>query len=98
MPQGARLNIASEPPLGSLDMAIAHAKRLLEKNPELAVEQAREILNVDPAHPTARLILGAAQRRAGRASQALAVLEPLGREFPNAAAVYLELGVARAEA
>ncbi len=79
-------------------MAIAHAKRLLEKNPDLAAEQAREILSVVPAHPTARLVLGAAQRRAGRARQALAVLEDLGREFPNAAPVYLELGIARAEA
>jgi tetratricopeptide (TPR) repeat protein len=79
-------------------MAIAHAKRLLEKNPDLAEEQAREILNADPAHPAARLILGAAQRRGGRARQALDVLESLGRELPHAAPVYLELGVARAEA
>jgi tetratricopeptide (TPR) repeat protein len=79
-------------------MAIAHAKRLLEKNPDLAAEQAREILSADPAHPAARLILGAAQRRSGRAPQALDVLEPLGRELPHAAPVYLELGVARAEA
>jgi tetratricopeptide (TPR) repeat protein len=79
-------------------MAIAHAKRLLEKNPDLAAEQAREILNVDPAHPTARLILGAARRRSGRAPEALDILEPLGRELPHAAPVYLELGVARAEA
>ena len=56
------MNIAPEP-LGSVDMALAHAKRLLEKNPDLAAEQAREILNADPAHPAARLILGAAQRR-----------------------------------
>ena len=91
------MNIASQP-LGSVDVAIAHATRLLEKNPELAAEQASEILNVDPAHPTARLILGAAQRRAGRAAQALAVLEALARELPNAVPVYLELGVARAEA
>jgi tetratricopeptide (TPR) repeat protein len=96
MPQGARLNIASEP-LGSVDMAIAHARRLLEKNPDLAAEQAREVLNVDPVHPTARLILGAALRRGGRARQALDVLEPLGSELPHAAPVYLELGVARAE-
>src|SRR6202453_2799480 len=97
MLQGARLNIAPEP-LGPVDMAIAHAKRLLEKNPDLAEEQAREILTADPAHPAARLILGAAQRRSGRAPQALDVLEPLGRELPHAAPVYLELGVARAEA
>jgi tetratricopeptide (TPR) repeat protein len=97
MPQGARLNIASEP-LGSVDMAIAHARRLLEKNPDLAAEQAREVLNVDPVHPTARLILGAALRRGGRAPQALEVLERLGQEMPRSAPVFLELGVARAEA
>jgi tetratricopeptide (TPR) repeat protein len=79
-------------------MAIAHAKRLLEKNPDLAAEQAREVLSVDPMHIAARLIFGAAQRRSGRAPQALEVLEPLGRELPNAAPVHLELGVARAEA
>lgn len=79
-------------------MAIAHAKRLLEKNPDLAAEQASEILRLDPAHPAARLILGAARRRGGRAPQALEILEPLGRELPNAAPIHLELGVARAEA
>jgi predicted Zn-dependent protease len=79
-------------------MAIAHARRLLEKNPDLAAEQAREVLTVDPVHPTARLILGAALRRGGRAHQALDVLEPLGRELPHAAAIHLELGVACAEA
>ena len=79
-------------------MAIAHARRLLEKNPDLAAEQAREILNVAPAHPAALLILGAAQRRAGRTLQALEILEPLGRKQPGATPVHLELAVARAEA
>jgi tetratricopeptide (TPR) repeat protein len=46
----------------------------------------------------ARLILGATERRAGRALQALEVLEPLARELPDAAPVYLEIAVARAEA
>jgi tetratricopeptide (TPR) repeat protein len=78
-------------------MAIAHARRLLEKNPDLAAEQAREVLTVDPVHPTARLILGAALRRGGRARQALDLLESLARERPHAAPVHLELGVARAE-
>jgi tetratricopeptide (TPR) repeat protein len=82
---------------GSVDTALAHAKRLLEKNPDLAEQQAREILNISPAHPVARLILGAAQRRGGRASAALEILEPLAREQPQAAPVHLELGVARGE-
>ncbi|HUA77182.1 MAG TPA: tetratricopeptide repeat protein, partial [Acetobacteraceae bacterium] len=90
------MNTASEP-RGSLDVALAHAKRLLEKNPDLAAEQAKEILTVSPAHPTARLILGAAHRRRRRVPAALEVLEPLAREMPDAAPVHLELGVARAE-
>jgi predicted Zn-dependent protease len=85
-------------PLGSVDAALAHAKRLLEKNADLAAEQAREILNVSPRNPTARLILGAAHRRAGRAHAALEVLEPLALENPHSAAACLELGIARAEA
>jgi predicted Zn-dependent protease len=85
-------------PLGSVDVALAHAKSLLEKNADLAAQQAREILHVSPGHPIARLILGAALRRAGRTQEALAVLEPLARENPNAALACLELGVARAEA
>jgi tetratricopeptide (TPR) repeat protein len=84
-------------PTGSVDAALAHAKRLLEKNPDLAAEQAREILSIVPAHPMARLILGAAQRRGGRASAALEILEPLAREQPQAGPVHLELGVARGE-
>ena len=43
-------------PLGSVDGALAHARRLLEKNADLAAEQAREILNVSPGHPAAPLI------------------------------------------
>jgi len=91
------LNSVSQP-VGAIDVALAHAQRLLEKSPELAVEQAREILNVVPGHPHARLILGAAHRRAGRAPAALEVLEPLAEEQPFSAPVHLELGIARGEA
>jgi predicted Zn-dependent protease len=91
------LNTVSEP-VGTIEAALAHAKRLLEKDPELAAQQAREILSVSPSHPIAALILGAAHRRAGRALGALEVLEPLATEQPNAALVHLELGIARSEA
>jgi tetratricopeptide (TPR) repeat protein len=91
------LNSVSQP-IGSIDQALAHAKRLLEKSPELAAEQAREILSVIPGHPLARLILGAAHRAAGRAQAALDILEPLAVEQARAAPVYLELGIARGEA
>src|ERR1035438_5690977 len=93
----ALLNTASQP-VGEIDVALAHAKRLLDKSPELAAEQAREILSVVPGHPIARLILGAAQRVAGRAQAALDILEPLAVEQPRAAPVHLELGIARGEA
>jgi len=91
------LNSVSQP-VGSIDVALAHAKRLLEKSPELAAEQAREILSAHPGHPLARLILGAAHRQAGRTQAALDILEPLALEQPRAAPVYLELGIAQGEA
>ncbi|HTT03163.1 MAG TPA: sulfotransferase [Steroidobacteraceae bacterium] len=83
-------------PVGTLEVALAHAGRLLAKDPQLAAEQAREILKVVPAHPHARLILGAAQRIAGQTHAALETLEPLAREQPQAAPVHLELGIALA--
>jgi tetratricopeptide (TPR) repeat protein len=84
--------------VGTLDVAIAHAVRLLEQDFGLAAEQAREVLRAFPGHPQARLVLGAAQRRSGQTAAALAVLEPLAHEQPRAAAVFLELGIALGEA
>jgi len=85
-------------PMGTLEVALAHAERLLAKDPALAAEQAREILKVVPAHPRARLILGAAQRVAGHTQEAIEILEPLAREQTQAAPVHLELGIALGEA
>jgi len=79
-------------------VALAHARRLLEKDPRLAARQAGEILRAVPGHPHARLILGAAQRIVGQTQAAIAVLDPLAREQPRAAPVHLELGIALAEA
>jgi tetratricopeptide (TPR) repeat protein len=84
--------------VGTPDVALAHAARLLEKDPALAAEQAGEILKAVPGHPYARLILGTAHRLAGQTSAALAVLEPLAREQPRSAPAHLELGIARGEA
>jgi predicted Zn-dependent protease len=91
------LNTVSQP-VGGIDVALAHAKRLLETRPELAAEQAHEILSVYPGQPLARLILGAAHRRAGRPQAALEVLEPLAREQQHSAPVFVELGIAQGEA
>jgi predicted Zn-dependent protease len=89
---------AAAEPVGSLKVALAHAQRLLQKDPRLATEQAEEILRSVPAEPRARLILGAAHRLTGRLQACLEVLEPLAREQPRAAAVHLELAVALGEA
>ncbi|MDB6084686.1 MAG: sulfotransferase family protein [Gammaproteobacteria bacterium] len=84
-------------PVGTLDVALAHASALLGKDPALAGEQAREILKIVPGHPLARLVLGAAQRISGQTAAAMAVLEPLAREQPRSAPAQLELAIALGE-
>jgi len=93
----APLNSVSEP-VGTLDVALSHAARLLERDPRLAVEQADEILKAVPGHPHARLILGAAHRRAGHTQSAIEVLAPLAREQSRSAPAHIELAVALGEA
>src|SRR5258708_40080219 len=92
-----QLNIISEP-VGTLDVALGHAARLLERDAALAAEQASEILKAVPGHPHARLILGAAHRIGGQTRLALEILEPLAREQPRSAPAPLELAIARGEA
>ncbi len=70
-------------PVGSIDVALAHATRLLHAKPDLAADQVREILKVMPEHLAARLVLGTAQRLQGDVSGSLATLEPLVAEHPN---------------
>ena len=91
------LNSVSEP-VGTLDVALDHAARLLQRDPRLAAEQANEILKSAPGHPHARLILGAAHRIAGHTQWALDALEPLAKEQSRSAPVQLELAMARSAA
>jgi predicted Zn-dependent protease len=93
----AQVSSVSEP-VGTLDVALGHAARLLEKDPRLAIEQAGEILKAVPGHPFARLILGTAYRHAGQTGAALMVLEPLAREQMSSAPVHIEYAVALSEA
>ncbi|MBV8144481.1 MAG: tetratricopeptide repeat protein, partial [Gammaproteobacteria bacterium] len=83
--------------VGSVDVALAHAARLLERDPGLAAEQAREILKASPAHPAARLVLGVAQRRSGDAAASLTVLQPLADSHPRWSVVHYELGMTLGE-
>jgi predicted Zn-dependent protease len=85
-------------PTGSLEVALAHATRLLQRDPRLAGEQAAEILRAAPGHPHAELILGAARRAVGETEAALQLLEPLARAQPRAVPVQLELAAALAQA
>ncbi len=85
-------------PVGTLEVALDHAARLLQRDAALAAEQAGEILKAVPGHPHARLILGAAHRIRGESRMALAVLEPLVRGQPRSAPAHLELAMAQGEA
>jgi tetratricopeptide (TPR) repeat protein len=77
-------------PTGTIDLALAHAGRLLEPNPELAAEQALEVLNAAPDYPPALLMLATARRHSGQPTAALAVIEPLVLTQPNWAAAHFE--------
>jgi len=85
---------AAAEPVGTLEVALAHARRLLASDPQKAAEQAAEILKVVPDHPVAVLILGSVRRCLGDAVSAVAILEDLTRKQPNYAAAHYELGIA----
>ncbi|MEW9624310.1 tetratricopeptide repeat-containing sulfotransferase family protein [Rhodanobacter geophilus] len=81
---------------GTLEQALAHAARLLERDPALAAEQLAEILQVAPGQPRALQLLAATRTLQDDPSGALAILVPLARTQPNAAAVHFDLGLALA--
>jgi tetratricopeptide (TPR) repeat protein len=78
----------------SLDVALAHAAKLLATDPALAGEQASEILRVVKDHPTAWLLLGASHCARGDVSRAVDVLGRLAEAQPQWAQAQLELGIA----
>jgi predicted Zn-dependent protease len=80
--------------VGTLETALAHATRLLGTRPDLAAQQAQEILKAVPGSPHARLLLGQAMRATGDAAAAVDVLAALAREQPRSAATRFELGLA----
>ncbi|MEP6898666.1 MAG: sulfotransferase [Rhodanobacter sp.] len=79
---------------GTLGQALAHAARVLDRDPALAVEQLTEILKVAEGHPAALQLLAAARSIQGDAQGALDILVPLVRTQPNWALAHLELGLA----
>ncbi len=81
-------------PTASLDVALAHANRLLARDPALAAEQATEILKVAVRHPPALLLLGVARSRLGDHPGSLEILQPLAEAQPRWAQAQLELALA----
>jgi tetratricopeptide (TPR) repeat protein len=79
-------------PQGSVAIALAHARRLLDADPRLAADQAVAILEVVPRHAEATLILATALRLSGDLRQAVRVVDPLSRAFPQSPPVQLEHG------
>jgi tetratricopeptide (TPR) repeat protein len=85
-------------PTAPVDVALAHASRLLATDPALAAEQATEILRVVENHPLALLLLGVSHSVRGQAERALELLEPLSRAQPRWAQAHMEFGLALARA
>lgn len=78
----------------SLDEALAHGSALLARDPELAAEQAIEILKVRDRHPMALLLLAASHSARGNVEAALEILGPLSLDQPQSATAQLEYGLA----
>ena len=70
---------------------------MLGPRPDLAAEQAREILKVAPGHAQALFLLASALRMQGEAREALPILETLVRALPYSADAHHELGLARSD-
>ena len=82
------------PATPGLTTEIARASALLATDPAQAERRARDLLRTTPKDPRALLILGSALRRRGEFAGARALLEPLGRAYPQAALTQYELGLA----
>jgi tetratricopeptide (TPR) repeat protein len=80
-------------PTGPLALALAHGRRLLDRDPALAEEQAGAILEAAPGHPEALLLQGVARRLQGDATAARAVLADLAKGQPRWALAQYELGL-----
>ena len=68
---------------GTLEMALANAARLLEREPALAAQQAQEILKVVPGNPPALFLLAQALGASGRGDDAIALLRHITHLEPD---------------
>jgi len=79
-------------PTGNLETALAHARRLLDAQPDLALVQAREILRVMPRNAAALMIAGAAHRMKGEGELATAAFRAAATADPGSAEAWRALG------
>jgi tetratricopeptide (TPR) repeat protein len=92
-PSNGGTGSADAEPHGDLQTALRHAADLLQRNPQLAEQQAREILAVYPHTESAKRVLGAAYRLLGQPHLALKTLEPLASSNATSAGFLCELGL-----
>ncbi|HVK80053.1 MAG TPA: tetratricopeptide repeat protein, partial [Verrucomicrobiae bacterium] len=78
--------------LGTADAALANAMRLLRPRPDLAAEQAGEIIAVEPRHGRAHFALGLAMAAVGDHTAAIAALRTATTLEPNLNAAWRTLG------
>jgi len=79
-------------PTGSLETALAHARRLLDGQPDLALAQAREILRVVPRSAAALMIAGAAHRMKGEGDLATSAFRAATAADPGSPEAWRALG------
>ncbi|MGH8253252.1 MAG: tetratricopeptide repeat-containing sulfotransferase family protein, partial [Steroidobacteraceae bacterium] len=87
----------TDEPTGTVEVALARAEELLQSNPQLAIEQANEILRAIPNYPPATLLLGKAQRASGDPAAALRTLTALVDAQHRWALAHYELAQSLAE-
>ncbi len=92
----ARSRLLLSEATASLETALNHASQLLGSDPELAGEQATEILSVVGDHPVALMILGISHRLCGRLERAIELLAPLARTQAGMPRVHYEYAMALA--
>jgi tetratricopeptide (TPR) repeat protein len=80
-------------PRGDLKIALQHAAGLLQQDPQLAEQQAKEILKVYPNIEPAERILGAAYRLQGQPQKGLVLLEPLAKKNAKSVEFLHEFGL-----
>jgi tetratricopeptide (TPR) repeat protein len=83
---------AGAEPVGTIEVALKHTARLLERNPTMAVEQAAEILKVAPGNAVATLMYGVALGAAGRGEDAVSALRRAVQLDPNLPGAWHALG------